>query len=100
MTKSELIARLSRQQNALPYAEVDNAVDLLLAYLSAALAGRQRIEIRGFGSFVLQFRPPCLGRNPRTGTAVPLAGRYLLHFKPGKALRERVNTRGESRPAP
>jgi integration host factor subunit beta len=100
MTKSALIARLAHQQHALPYAEVDSAVDLLLAYLSAALAGRQRIEIRGFGSFVLHFQPPRLGRNPRAGTAVPLAERYLPHFKPGKALRERVNTRRESGQAP
>lgn len=72
-----------------------SAVNVLLAHLSAALAGGQRIEIRGFGSFTLHFRPPQLGRNPRTGTAVPLAGRYVPHFKPGKALRERVNTHWE-----
>ena len=100
MTKSELIARLARQQNSLPYPGVDSAVNRLLAQLSEALAGRQRIEIRGFGSFVLHFRPPRLGRNPRTGAAVPLAGRYMPHFKPGKALRERVNTRRESGRAP
>ena len=53
----------------------------------------ERIEIRGFGSFSLHFRPPRQGRNPKTGEAVALSGKYVPHFKPGKDLRERVNDR-------
>ena len=56
-----------------------------------ALAGGDRIEIRGFGSFSLHFRPPRMGRNPKTGDAVALPGKHVPHFKPGKELRERVN---------
>jgi len=59
--------------------------------MSQALASGDRIEIRGFGSFSLHFRPPRLGRNPKTGEAVALAGKHVPHFKPGKELRERVN---------
>ena len=55
------------------------------------LATGERIEIRGFGSFSLHFRPPRQGRNPKTGEAVALAGKHVPHFKPGKDLRERVN---------
>ena len=55
------------------------------------LATGNRIEIRGFGSFSLHFRPPRIGRNPKTGEAVALSGKYVPHFKPGKELREKVN---------
>ena len=57
----------------------------------------ERIEIRGFGSFSLHFRPPRQGRNPKTGEAVALSGKYVPHFKPGKDLRERVND-GQANP--
>ena len=59
--------------------------------MSDSLAKGQRIEIRGFGSFSLHYRPPRIGRNPKTGEAVALSGKYVPHFKPGKDLRERVN---------
>ena len=58
---------------------------------AGALSGGERIEIRGFGSFSLHFRPPRMGRNPKTGDAVALPGKHVPHFKPGKELRERVN---------
>ncbi len=63
----------------------------LLEQMSHALSNGERIEIRGFGSFSLHYRPPRMGRNPKTGTAVALPGKYVPHFKPGKELRERVN---------
>jgi integration host factor subunit beta len=59
--------------------------------MSLALANGERIEIRGFGSFSLHYRPPRVGRNPKTGSSVPLPGRHVPHFKAGKDLRERVN---------
>ena len=62
-----------------------------LRRVAAVLRAIDRIEIRGFGSFSLHFRPPRQGRNPKTGEAVALAGKYVPHFKPGKDLRERVN---------
>jgi integration host factor subunit beta len=65
--------------------------------MSNALANGERIEIRGFGSFSLHYRPPRMGRNPKTGDAVALSGKYVPHFKPGKELREKVN---ESRGLP
>jgi len=55
------------------------------------LSTGERIEIRGFGSFSLHFRPPRIGRNPKTGESVSLSGKHVPHFKPGKVLRERVN---------
>jgi len=52
---------------------------------------RERVEIRGFGSFSLHYRPKRLGRNPKTGKQVDLSAKYVPHFKPGKVLRVRVN---------
>ena len=51
----------------------------------------ERIEIRGFGSFCLHYRPPRIGRNPKSGEPVTLSEKHVPHFKPGKELRERVN---------
>lgn len=96
MTKSELIESLARKQNHLAYKDVELAVKGLLEQMSQALATGNRIEIRGFGSFSLHFRPPRVGRNPKTGESVSLPGKHVPHFKPGKELRERVNERKEA----
>ena len=91
MTKSELIEVIARKQKHLPAKDVELAVKHLLELMSGSLANGQRIEIRGFGSFSLHYRPPRMGRNPKTGDAVALSGKHVPHFKPGKELRERVN---------
>lgn len=93
MTKSELIASLARKQTHLAPGDVELAVKNVLNQMSEALAEGGRIEVRGFGSFSLHFRPPRMGRNPKTGDSVALTGKYVPHFKPGKELRERVNRR-------
>ena len=90
MTKSELIEILARRQTHLKADDVDLAVKSLLEMMGGALAEGDRIEIRGFGSFSLHYRPPRLGRNPKTGDPVALPGKHVPHFKPGKELRERV----------
>ncbi len=92
MTKSELIEILARKRGDLPYKEVEEAVKTLIEQMSESLSEGERIEIRGFGSFSLHFRPPRVGRNPKTGESVALTGKYVPHFKPGKEMRERVNT--------
>lgn len=91
MTKSDLIERLAQRQTLLAYRDVELAVKVLLELMSQALAQGERIEIRGFGSFSLHYRPPRTGRNPKTGETVPLPSKYVPHFKPGKDLRERVD---------
>jgi len=96
MTKSELIDILARKQSHLAYKDVELSVKTLLEQMSEALATGERIEIRGFGSFSLHFRPPRMGRNPKTGDSVPLPGKHVPHFKPGKELRERVNEAANS----
>lgn len=91
MTKSELIGLLASKQSQLEYRDVELAVKELIEHMSAALAGGERIEVRGFGSFSLHYRPPRVGRNPKTGDTVRVPDKHVPHFKPGKELKERVN---------
>lgn len=91
MTKSELIGLLAGYHRQLQPRDVELAVKELLEQMSAALARAERIEVRGFGSFSLHYRPPRTGRNPKTGSSVQVPDKFVPHFKPGKELRERVN---------
>lgn len=91
MTKSELIDRLTLNHD-LPPKQVEAAVKEILEQMVQSLSQGKRVEIRGFGSFSLHYRAPRVGRNPKTGEAVELDGKYVPHFKAGKELRERVDT--------
>ncbi len=91
LTKSELIDRLAARQKMLMAKDVELAVKTMVEQMSSVLESGGRIEIRGFGSFSLHFRAARVGRNPKTGEAVTLEGKYVPHFKPGKGLKEKVN---------
>ena len=91
MTKSDLIARLAERFPQLVAKDADFAVKMILDALSEALARGDRIEIRGFGSFSLNYRPPRVGRNPKSGDKVSVPEKWVPHFKAGKELRERVD---------
>jgi len=92
MTKSELIARLAERYPQLIAKDADYAVNTILDAMSQALAEGHRIEIRGFGSFALNRRPPRVGRNPKSGEKVMVPEKRVPHFKAGKELRERVDS--------
>ena len=92
MTKSELIERIAQKQTQLAYRDVESAVKTIREHMAERLANGDRIEIRGFGSFSLHYRPGRVGRNPKTGTPVSLPPKYVPHFKPGKELRERIDS--------
>lgn len=91
MTKSELIEILSARHSQLAPKDAELAVKTMLDAMSQSLAQGDRIEIRGFGSFGLNYRPPRTGRNPKTGEKVQVPKKYVPHFKAGKELRERVD---------
>jgi integration host factor subunit beta len=91
MTKSELIARLAERHPHLLAADAELAVKTMLDAMVSSLVEGKRIEIRGFGSFSLNYRPPRVGRNPKTGEKVSVEGKYVPHFKAGKELRDRVD---------
>jgi len=92
MTKSELIDVLAENNSNLMYKDIEASVKEILEQMTRSLEGGQRVEIRGFGSFSLHHRAPRNGRNPKTGDQVKLSAKSVPHFKPGKELKERVNT--------
>ena len=92
MTRSELIELLAEQQKQLSVKDVELAIKAIIEHMSQSLANGDRVEIRGFGSFSLHYRAPRIGRNPKTGDSVALNGKYVPHFKPGKDMRDRVNS--------
>ena len=90
MTKSELISSLAARYPQLVAKDAELAVKTILDAMVESLSKGQRIEIRGFGSFDLNYRPPRIGRNPKSGERVNVAEKYVPHFKAGKEMRERV----------
>lgn len=91
MIKSELIANIAAKMTHLPEDKVTDSINHILDLMSDSLIKGKRIEIRGFGSFTLHFRPPRNAHNPKTGERVVTVAKYSPHFKPGKGLRERIN---------
>lgn len=91
MTKSDLIARLAGRYPQLVAKDADMAVKTVLDAMTLSLSQGQRIEIRGFGSFGLNYRPPRVGRNPKSGEKVQVPEKHVPHFKAGKELRDRVD---------
>ncbi len=96
MTRSDLVEELAARFAQLGQRDAEYAVKTILDAMGDALALGQRIEIRGFGSFSVSRRAPRIGRNPRSGESVQVPEKRVPHFKPGKALREAVDARGEA----
>ena len=91
MTKSELIEILAQKQTQLAYKDVELAVKNMLEHMATTLANGERIEIRGFGSFVVKDYQAYMGRNPKTGEVIQVKPKKLPFFKVGKELRDKVN---------
>jgi len=91
MNRSDLIERLANRYPQLQSKDAELGVKVILDAMSNTLSKGDRIEIRGFGSFALNYRPPRTGRNPKTGEPVKVPAKYMPHFKAGKELKERVD---------
>jgi integration host factor subunit beta len=91
LIKSQLIAEISKKLPHLPEKDIALAVNSIIEQMSDVLSNGGRIEIRGFGSFCLHYRPPRKAHNPKTGEKLVTSPKYAVHFKPGKELRESVN---------
>jgi integration host factor subunit beta len=91
LIKSQLIGELCKHFPHLPEKDLALAVNHIIEHMSDILSQGGRIEIRGFGSFNLHFRPPRRAHNPKTGEKLITEPKYAVHFKPGKELREKVN---------
>lgn len=93
MTRSELIASLAQRFPQLVQKDAELAVAEILCAVGSALSSGGRVEIRGFGSFTLNYRPPRIGHNPKTGHKVAVPAKHVPHFKAGKELRDGVDAR-------
>ena len=98
MTRSELITLLAERFPQLVQKDAEMAVAEILRAIQAALVHDDRVEIRGFGSFGLNYRPPRQGRNPKTGEPVAVSAKRVPSFKAGKELRERVMVKATASP--
>jgi integration host factor subunit beta len=90
MTRSELIARLSKRFPQYTHSDAELSVKCILDTLAERIALGNRMEIRDFGVFCINIRPPRIGRNPKTGERVEVPAKPAPHFKAGLELRERV----------
>jgi integration host factor subunit beta len=93
MNKSELVEALANE-NGLTYKKAEEIVNLIFDAMAETLSDGGRIEIRGFGSFVVKDYKSYMGRNPKTGEVIKVRPKRLPFFKVGKELRERVNQSG------
>jgi integration host factor subunit beta len=100
MTKRELIEKLAQKVKGLSLKDAELVVETVFSSMSDALAGGDRIEIRGFGSFQLRVRKPRQGRNPKTGDQVSVPEKKVPFFKVGKELRGRVNEKDNDKDQP
>jgi len=90
MNKSELVEALANEKN-LTYKRSEEIVNIIFDSMATELTDSGRIEIRGFGSFVVKDYKAYMGRNPKTGEVIKVRPKKLPFFKVGKELRERVN---------
>ena len=90
MTRSELIEALARRFPNLMAKDAEIAVKEILDAIGVALTQGNRVEIRGFGSFGLNYRPARNARNPKSGEKVLVSPKHVPHFKAGKEMRDRV----------
>jgi integration host factor beta subunit len=91
MTKRDLIDEIVRQFPAYSRRDAEVIVNAVFESMTDALCKEERIEIRGFGSFVVKQRRAREGRNPKTGEIVAVAAKRVPFFKVGKELKQRVD---------
>jgi integration host factor beta subunit len=91
LTKRELVIEVA-EQLGFTQNEVASIVQTTLDTITQSLAKGQRLELRNFGVFDVKTRDPRVGRNPRTGEEVQIEAKRVPGFKPGKALKEYVQT--------
>lgn len=90
MNRSELIDTL-REEAALSKNDAETLVGAFFKTISGTLSKGERVEIRGFGSFMVKKYKPYVGRNPKTGIQIDVLPKKLPFFKAGKELKEKVD---------
>lgn len=92
MIRSELLHELAKENPDLRGEEVEQVVDIFFDEITKRLADGGRVELRGFGAFSTRERDAREGRNPRTGDKVEVPAKRVPYFKPGKEMRQRLNS--------
>jgi integration host factor subunit beta len=95
MTKRDLIDEVNKRFPHLSRRDSEVIINAIFDSMVEALAQNDRIEIRGFGSFVVKHRRARQGRNPKSGVLVSVAAKRVPFFKVGKELKELVNSSRE-----
>lgn len=70
--------------------EVYEIVSEIFEIIEEALRNGEKVQISGFGTFLVKFRKGKVGRNPKTGESIPVPDRRVIVFKPSKKLLELV----------
>ena len=92
MTKQQLLEAVSVRTDK-TRAEVETILDAILEQCTQALAAGERVDLRGFGSFVVKERKARQGRNPKTGESIAIAAKHAATFKPSKELTEKLSVK-------
>ena len=91
MIRSELIQKIADENPHLYQRDVERIVNTIFNEITDAMAGGNRVELRGFGAFSVKKREARVGRNPRTGESVQVEEKHVPFLKTGKLLRDRLN---------
>jgi len=90
MNKSDLIKGISLKIDRLKKNDIEESVNQLINVISNSLVDKNRVEIRGFGTFSSRHRPVRLARNPKTGTSITVGSKFYTYFRPSKLLKQQV----------
>tara|TARA_B100001123_G_C14901675_1_gene864083 strand:+ start:294 stop:572 length:279 start_codon:yes stop_codon:yes gene_type:complete len=90
MNKSDLVKNISFKVDNVKKIDVEEAVNQLINLISDSLLEKNRVEIRGFGTFSSRYRSVRLARNPRTGTSITVGSKLYTYFRPSKLLKRQV----------
>ena len=91
MNKSDLVHKISKKLMHLKKNDIDEATNKLTDLISTTLIKKDRVEIRGFGSFSTRKRTARLARNPKTGSSITVSSKFHPYFRASKSLRESLN---------
>ena len=91
MNKSDLVIKISRKHAHFKRVDIEEATDQITGFISNALISKNRIEIRGFGTFSTRKRDARLARNPKTGSSIAVNSKFHPYFRASKLLRQLVN---------
>jgi integration host factor subunit beta len=93
MTKTQLIEKIAQKTQQLNKEDIHDSCNVILQFIIDSLIKKNRIEVRGFGSFDVHYHKAKVGRNPKTGNPVDIDEKFVPYFRPGKKLKQMVNNK-------